>query len=160
MPLHNNYTLKCTDPPTHCPASEQALFQRIQSSPTARKLWRYYAATSNCHSWYDLNTNGQGADLKLFWRECNGLHIQLHARNTLHSSYTLTGGWEDFLYTDLQVRWCIGVTPLTAIPGTTFLPTTPVCNAFTCSGWAADDLLQHVQHHGQAIFWRPGTHTH
>ena len=148
-----HFQLVSPPPPAHWATREHALFHRIWGPHIKEtvEILRCYKQLP----WYDLNTQGKGDDLQLFWRECSSLYIHLHARNTPHSYYTHTGGGEDFLYTDLQVWWCIGTTLLTAIPGWTYLPITPTCNAFACNSSNKQDLLRHVQHHGQPIFFCP-----
>ena len=144
-----------SSPPTQWIASELQHFYNIRDSLTVRKLWRFYAAANNYHSWYDINRSSGDRDLKQFPRETNVLHVHIHARNAPQSSWVFTDGWEDFFSDTLRIRWTVGTTPLNALPHATFLPVTPVCTAFGASSWTPEHLLRYTQHTHTAILYRP-----
>ena len=110
---------------------------------------------NNHHSWLSINTQLDHEDLGTFLREYNTLNLLLYELDIPHTRYTFSGGWEDFLANSLHVKCCIGGSPLTVIPGSTYPASTTADVVFGSTLLTDGELQTAIFDRGENILVRP-----
>ena len=89
--------------------------------------------------WLDMTP----CDITAFWKDTHVLYQSLNSHNSPEAVLgKLKGGFQDFLTSELGVQICIGMSPLTTLPGTGFLPISLVCTSFGGTPLQIDGFLK------------------
>ena len=140
LPTRDGYTSFHWDVPPLCwPAPVKDIFFKVKESTPLRRLWHQNASVNNFICWLDVTP----ADVLAFWKDSLQLLSSLRSHNSPATVLgKIGGGLEDFLTGEVGVQFCLGVSPLTTLPGAGFLPITPLCTAFGGTPLKLEDILK------------------